>query len=109
MDEISPLPLDSKDRMALVILNGQPQLQALWKLMANEVNRARDEAMMVDPSKRDEQTAAMTVAHAMAKFFTRVRKSVEYQIAEHIGEVQALAAEHIKDDAEALERYTLQQ
>ena len=109
MDEISPLPLDSKDRMDLVILSGQPQLQALWKLMQQEVLRARDEAMLVDPSERDKQAAAMTVAHAMAKFFTRVRKSVEYQIAEHIGEVQALADENIQNDTEALERYTLQQ
>ena len=109
MDEISPLPLDTKDRMDLVLLNGQPQLQALWKLMQNEVLRARDEAMLVDPAERDKQAAAMTVAHAMAKFFTRVRKSVEYQIAEHIGEVEALAAGHLKDDPEEIERLTLQQ
>lgn len=83
--------------------------KALWLLMENMVIEARDEAMATDPADEKTQKARMTEAHAMAKFYTRIRKEIESLVTEQMGEIQRLANEEILKDREKVEEIILSQ
>jgi tellurite resistance protein len=101
--------LDLKKTLDLIIISQNPQLQALWDLMEMEIIVARDIAMSVDPSKKDEQSSAMTVAHAMMKFYESIRQRITYLTTEHLNEVKRLDMEKKLGSPEEIERIIMNQ
>ncbi len=83
--------------------------KSLWELMENVVVEARDEAMAIDPAEEKIQKARMDTAHAMAKFYTRIRKEIESLASEQMGEIERLANEEILKDQELIEAIVLDQ
>lgn len=83
--------------------------KSLWELMENLVIEARDEAMSIDPADEKLQKARMDTAHAMAKFYTRLRKEIESLASERMGEIERLANEEILKDQERIEAIVLGQ
>lgn len=101
--------LDQKRTMDLIIISQNPQLQSLWDLMEMEIIVARDIAMAVDPAEREKQSAAMTVAHAMGKFYFSVRERIKFITSEHLNEVKQLDMERKLGSPEEIERIVMEQ
>jgi hypothetical protein len=101
--------LDLKKTLDLIIISQNPQLQSLWDLMEMEIIVARDIAMSVDPSKREEQASAMTVAHAMMKFYQSVRERITYLTNEHLDETKRLDMEKKLGSPEEIEKMVMAQ
>lgn len=83
-------PLTNSEKMDIMVLSANPMIMSLWKFLEMEIIAARDEAMAVDPSQRDEQLAKLTIAHAMQKFYTRVRDDIKFMTQEHLAHTQQL-------------------
>lgn len=83
--------------------------RALYKLMENMVIDARDEAVAVPPEEEKLQKAKMDMAHAMSKFYTRLRKEIETTASEHLGETQYLANQEVLKDQDTIEAIILDQ
>lgn len=83
--------------------------QPLYKLMELLIVKARDEAMLVDPSKEAEQRAAMTVAHAMSKFYLAIRAEVQFFVEGEHEKFKQKAAQEAIQEQETIENIVLQQ
>lgn len=101
--------LDVKEKVDLFAFSHTETCRALYKLMENLVLDARDEAMAVPPEEEKLQKAKMDMAHAMSKFYTRLRKEIESTASEHIGELQRIANEEVMKDQDAIESIILDQ
>lgn len=101
--------LTEAQKMELASLAGTNTGEVLFLLMENEVINARDEAMAVDPSDEKQQRAKMTIAHAMSKFYTRLRKQITYQFMEHYNRIQEKTAEATLEDRRTIEEIILKQ
>jgi hypothetical protein len=77
--------------------------------MENEILAARDEAMAVDPTEEKKQAVRMTEAHAMAKFYQRVRDKIEYAAQEQLDAIKLKAAQAVTQEQEFFEEVILQQ
>jgi len=86
------------EKMDLAVLHQDPRVKTLYKLMELEIVDARNEAMEADPAETAKQLSLMTVAHAMDKFYRRVRSKIEFGVAEHVADVKAkMLQEELKD------------
>jgi hypothetical protein len=101
--------LSQAQKMDLIVLSTNPNFQTVYDLMENEVLAARDEAMAVDPTEDKKQVARMTEAHAMAKFYQKIRKQIEFAATEQLAKVQEKAAQEATQEQEFLEEIVLQQ
>lgn len=101
--------LSNFEKLELIQFSATTYFKTVCKLMEMEVISARDVAMTVDPVNTREQTARMTEAHAMARFYTRFRKTVENMAKEHMGELRAAAAEEAAQDQDIIEQIILAQ
>lgn len=101
--------LDRMEKADLFAFSHTTTCRALYKLMENLVVEARDEAMSVEPDQEKLQKAKMDTAHAMAKFYTRLRKEIETAASEHRGELQELANQEILGDRDVMEQIILDQ
>lgn len=107
MDSVTQLSVMQK--MDLFAFSHTETAKSLWELMQNMIIEARDEAMAVDPAEEKVQKARMDTAHAMAKFYTRVRKEIEFLSNERMGEIERLANEEIMKDQDRIETIILNQ
>jgi hypothetical protein len=96
--------LTNSEKMDIMILSGNPAILTLWKFMEMEIIQARDEAMNSDPSKPNEQVAKLTIAHAMEKFYKRVREDISYLTQEHLAETRRLEWERRLQEPDELEK-----
>ena len=103
------LELQPLEKLNLATLAGDPRYETLKKLMQIEVIRARDRAMEIDPAKGQEQRAAMTVAHAMQKFYQNVVNEVELAITEQLSDIKQKALEQELQDQGKIEELYLSQ
>lgn len=94
--------LTTSEKMELVQFASISYFKLVCKVMEWEVIEQRDIAMAVNPAKETEQRAAMTEAHAMAKFYTRFRNTIDAAIREHRGEVEEHVVKQQLDDPEFL-------
>lgn len=74
-----------------------------------EIIIARDEAMAISPAKPLEQAAAMSVAHAMARFYESVKERIRFTTAEHLNESKRRDAEKKLGTPEEIERIIMEQ
>ena len=77
--------------------------------MENEVLDARDEAMAVDPVEEKKQVVRMTEAHAIAKFYQKIRKQIEFAAQEQIEEIKSKAAQEATQEQEFMEAVVMEQ
>lgn len=101
--------LTPSEQLELMNFKLSSYFRLLCKIMEFEVIASRDEAMAIDPAKRDEQVARVTIAHAEAKFYQRVRAVIENAANEHLGIVRAKAAEEALKDQDNFEEIILSQ
>lgn len=101
--------LSNPEKLDLIVYCTNPQIEILWKLMEMEIIQFRDDAMAVDPAKKDEQSARMTEAHAVAKFYERVRNSIQYITQEHLNQAKQLEYEQQMQSPEEILKVLLSQ
>lgn len=99
---------DAKKR-DLIVLCANPNINVLWELMENIVIDSRDAAMAIDPADEKRQRAGMTIAHAQAKMYTKVRETIQYITEEHLNETRRLEYEKAMGTQEEIERIVLEQ
>ena len=101
--------LSQAQKMDLIVLSTNPNFQTVYDLMENEVLAARDEAMAVDPTEEKKQVVRMTEAHAMAKFYQKIRKQIEFAATEQLENIKAKAAQEATQEQDFLESVVLEQ
>lgn len=100
--------LSPQDQILLITTAESAGAKILFRIMEQEIIDARDEAMAVNPAKEAEQRAAMTVAHAMAKFYRKVRTRIQQEFQKH-KESLIQAQQSVLDDPEEVEEMILSQ
>jgi len=99
--------LTEAQKMDLVSFSSMSTAQTLYLLMENEILEARDAAMAADPADEKRVLALQAQAHAMALFYTRLKKSIENAINEHLGIIAEKATEEALRDQEEIERIVI--
>ena len=90
--------LTPEEMMDLTVFGAMPVSKTVYKVMEFAIADARDEAMECDPAHEATQRSLMTVAHAMDKFYKKVRGKIEFAQMEHLSDVkQKVLAEDMKD------------
>lgn len=90
--------LTPEEMMDLTVFGAMPVSKTVYKVMEMAIADARDEAMECDPAREAVQRSLMTVAHAMDKFYKKVRGKIEFAQMEHLSDVkQKVLAEDMKD------------
>ena len=90
--------LTPEEMMDLTVFGAMPVAKTVYKVMEFAIADARDEAMECDPAREAVQRALMTVAHAMDKFYKKVRGKIEFAQMEHFSDAkQKVLAEDMKD------------
>lgn len=96
--------LTPEEMMDLTVFGSMPVAKTVYKLMENAIADARNEAMECDPAREAVQRSLMTVAHAMDKFYKKVRSKIEFAQTEHLTDVRQKALqEDLKDQAKVEE------
>ncbi len=81
--------------------------KTVFKVMEMEIIDARDEAMACDPSEVVKQKALMDTAHAMAKFYTRIRNKMSGVVDEFKQLAAEAEVEEAMDDQEFIQNAIL--
>lgn len=95
--------LSVSEKQDLVLFSGTPAYKAILKLMETMLVEARDEAVLIAPSKRDERLAALDTAHAMSQCFLRLKEKIRYITDEHLGLIKQAEAEKALEEQNNLE------
>src|SRR5258705_13169544 len=80
--------LTPEEMMDLTVFGAMPVAKTVYKVMEFVIADARDEAMECDPAREAVQRALMTVAHAMDKFYKKVRGKIEFAQMEHFSDAK---------------------
>ena len=101
------IELTPAESMDLMVFGTTPVANLLYRLMESCITDARNEAMECDPAEDKKQRSLMTEAHAMDKFYKKIRGKIEFARVEHLSDVhQKALAEELKDQ-EKLEEVIL--
>lgn len=91
------------EKIDLVVFSSMPVAETLFRIMEDEILEARDLAMATDPVNVKQVLALQAEAHAMARFYTRIRNKIEGSKVEHFGNIAAKAVEEAIQDQDELE------
>lgn len=95
--------LSLAEKQDLVLFSGTPAYAAILKLMEAMLVEARDEAVLISPSKREERLAALDTAHAMSQCFLGLKQKIRFLVDEQLGEFKRREVEQTLQEQSALE------
>lgn len=101
--------LTQAEKMDLIVLASNPNFQTIYKLMENECIAAREDAISVDPKDKEGQIAALTIAHAMHKFYVKIRKEIQFAGQEQLDLIKTKAALAAAQEQDFLESIVIEQ
>lgn len=94
------IELTPEEMMDLTVFGAMPVARTVYKVMESAIVDARNEAMECDPAREAVQKSLMTIAHAMDKFYKKVRSKIEFAQTEHLTDVRQKALqEELKDQS----------
>jgi hypothetical protein len=91
------------EKMDMVVFATMPMFKTFCRMLENIIIRSRNHAMDVDPSDKDRQAAALTIAHAQKALYEELRGDIEFKMTEHVADVRLRVQQQDLEDQTKLE------